>query len=439
MINNKKILILGMARSGYEVAKLLSKYNNEITVTDMKDQDESKLEELSKLNVKFIKSDDSSNLLDNVDLLIKNPGIRKDHKTVVLAKEKNIEVINEVEAAYYFLPENVKIIGITGSNGKTTTTTMIYDVLKTKLSNVHLAGNIGYPLSSIVPNIKSGDILVVEISDHQLFDMYKFKTNISVLTNLSEVHLDFHGDYNNYKNIKKRIFNNHTKEDISIINLDNEDCNLLTSDIVSEKKYFSTKTNTNTYLSGDYIYLNNEKVININEVLVKGLHNYENIMCTILVLNELGIEIKYLVEYLKSFKGVEHRIEFVTNKDNVLYYNDSKSTNVVSTITALKSFKNDTLLILGGLDRGHSFDELLPYMNNVKAVYSYGETNERIYEWCKINNIKCFKSLTLKETVSKIKENVLENEVVLLSPACASWDQYECFEDRGCEFKNLVK
>ena len=439
MINNKKILILGMARSGYEVAKLLSKYNNEITVTDMKDQDESKLEELSKLNVKFIKSDDSSNLLDNVDLLIKNPGIRKDHKTVVLAKEKNIEVINEVEAAYYFLPENVKIIGITGSNGKTTTTTMIYDVLKTKLSNVHLAGNIGYPLSSIVPNIKSGDILVVEISDHQLLDMYKFKTNISVLTNLSEVHLDFHGDYNNYKNIKKRIFNNHTKEDISIINLDNEDCNLLTSDIVSEKKYFSTKTNTNTYLSGDYIYLNNEKVININEVLVKGLHNYENIMCTILVLNELGIEIKYLVEYLKSFKGVEHRIEFVTNKDNVLYYNDSKSTNVVSTITALKSFKNDTLLILGGLDRGHSFDELLPYMNNVKAVYSYGETNERIYEWCKINNIKCFKSLTLKETVSKIKENVLENEVVLLSPACASWDQYECFEDRGCEFKNLVK
>lgn len=439
MINNKKILILGMARSGYEVAKLLSKYNNEITVTDMKDQDESKLEELSKLNVKFIKSDDPSNLLDNVDLLIKNPGIRKDHKTVVLAKEKNIEVINEVEAAYYFLPENVKIIGITGSNGKTTTTTMIYDVLKTKLSNVHLAGNIGYPLSSIVPNIKSGDILVVEISDHQLLDMYKFKTNISVLTNLSEVHLDFHGDYNNYKNIKKRIFNNHTKEDISIINLDNEDCNLLTSDIVSEKKYFSTKTNTNTYLSGDYIYLNNEKVININEVLVKGLHNYENIMCTILVLNELGIEIKYLVEYLKSFKGVEHRIEFVTNKDNVLYYNDSKSTNVVSTITALKSFKNDTLLILGGLDRGHSFDELLPYMNNVKAVYSYGETNERIYEWCKINNIKCFKSLTLKETVSKIKENVLENEVVLLSPACASWDQYECFEDRGCEFKNLVK
>ena len=438
MIKNKKILILGMARSGYEAAKLLSNYNNDIIVTDMKDQDKDKLDELSKLNVKFILSDDPSNLLDNVDLVIKNPGIRKDHKTVILAKQNNIEVINEVEAAYYFLPKDVKIVGITGSNGKTTTTTMIYDSIKKYTDSVHLAGNIGFPLSSIVLNVKSGDIIVMEISDHQLLDMYNFKTNISVLTNLSEVHLDFHGDYNNYKNVKKRIFNNHTINDVAIINNDNIDCLNITSDIKSIKKYFSKTNKTNIYLEDDYIYLNNEKVININDVLIKGNHNYENIMCAVLVLNELNIDINYLVEYLKEFKGVEHRIEFVCNKDNVLYYNDSKSTNVVSTITALSSFKNDILLILGGLDRGHSFDDLLPYMENVKIVFSYGEVNERVYNWCINNNIKCIKNSTLKETVSSIKENVKENDIVLLSPACASWDQYVCFEDRGNEFKSLV-
>ena len=439
MIKNKKILILGMARSGYEAAKLLSKYGNKITVTDMKNQDEEKLEELKKLNVKFIKSDDPSNLLDDVDLLIKNPGIRKDHKTVVIAKQKNIEVINEVEAAYRFLPSDITIVGITGSNGKTTTTTMIYDTIKKQTNKVHLAGNIGYPLSSIVLDVKSGDILIMEISDHQLLDMYKFKTNISVLTNLSEVHLDFHGDYESYKSIKKRIFNNHTISDIAIINQDNIDCKNITNDIKSMKKYFSTYNKTNSYLKDNYIYLNDKKIISLQDILIKGNHNYENIMCALLVLDELNIDITYLIDYLKSFKGVEHRIEFVCSKDNVLYYNDSKSTNVVSTITALKSFETDTLLILGGLDRGHSFDDLLPYMSNVKIVFAYGEVNKRIYDWCLKNNIKCIKNNTLKETISNIKENIKSGDVVLLSPACASWDQYESFEDRGNEFKELIK
>ena len=195
MFSNKKVLVLGMARSGYEVAKLLSNYENEIIVTDAKEQDSAHLEELTSLGVKFVLSSNPELLLDDsFDYVIKNPGIRKDHICVLKARELNIPVVNEVEVAYHLLEDDIKIIGITGSNGKTTTTTMTYEVMEKAGLPVHLGGNIGYPVSSLVKRAHSGDILVLEISDHQLVDMYDFKADISALLNLSEVHLDFHGE-----------------------------------------------------------------------------------------------------------------------------------------------------------------------------------------------------------------------------------------------------
>ena len=202
MIKNKKVFILGMARSGYEVAKLLSKYNNDILITDMKEQDPNHVKELEELGVKYIVSEQPEYMLDaSYDYVIKNPGIRKDHKCVLMALELGIPVINEVEVAYFFFPKDITIIGITGSNGKTTTTTLIYEILKEANLPVYLGGNIGFPVASLVEKVKNGDILVLEISDHQLVDMYDFKTNISVLTNLSEVHIDFHGTYEKYKSM----------------------------------------------------------------------------------------------------------------------------------------------------------------------------------------------------------------------------------------------
>ena len=203
MFENKKIFILGMARSGYEAAKLLSDYNNEIIVTDGKEQKEELVSELESLGVKVIITSDQLSLLDDsFDYVIKNPAIRRDNAAVIKAKELGIPVINEIEASYYFLPKNVKIITITGSNGKTTTTTMVYELLKHSSHTVHVGGNIGIPLSSFVEDIKPNDILVLEISDHQLCDMYHFKSDISVLTNLSETHIDFHGSYEIYKQTK---------------------------------------------------------------------------------------------------------------------------------------------------------------------------------------------------------------------------------------------
>lgn len=440
MFENKKILILGMARSGYEVAKLLSKYNNEIIVTDGKKQDENHVEELEKLGIKVIICDNPEEMLDDsYNYVIKNPGIIKTHKCVLKANKLNIPVINEVEVAYHFMPKNTFIIGITGSNGKTTTTTMIYETMKRANLPVHLAGNIGLPLSSVIQNMNENEYLVIEVSDHQLVDMYDFKTNISVMTNLSEVHLDFHGNYETYKNVKKKIFNHHTQNDIAILNKENIDVVNLTKDIESSKKFFSSKEKADAYVEGNYICVDNEKILDIDEIKIKGIHNYENIMCVLLVLKALNIDYKYAREFLKEFKGVEHRIEFVKELSGISFYNDSKATNTESTITALKSFKNNVILLLGGLNRGHSFEPIDPYLDKVKEIICFGETKDRIYDWANEKNMKCKKFDKLEEGLKTAYNDSISGDTILLSPACASWDQYKCMEDRGNEFKKIVQ
>jgi len=439
MFENKKIFIFGMARSGYEAAKLLANYNNEIVITDGKEQNIEHVKELESLGVKVIITENQIDLIDeSFDYMIKNPGIISTNPVVLKAKELGIKVINEVEMAYHFLPDNVKIIGITGSNGKTTTTTMIYEMLHMKYENVYLGGNIGYPLSQIVKDIKDDSILVMEISDHQLCDMYEFKTDISLLLNLVHAHIDFHGTYEKYKEMKSRIFNHHTENDIAILNYNNEDVLELTKDIKSKKMYFSNDTEKDIYIKENTIYYKNEEVINLDNIRLKGIHNYENIMASILVLKEFDVENEIIEKYLSKFNGVEHRIEYVRTLNNRDFYNDSKSTNNEATITALKTFKTPTILIMGGLDRNIPFDELKDYLNNVKTIVCYGETKEKINEFSKNNNIDCYMVDELKEATIKAYEISSEGDTILLSPACASWDQFKSFEDRGNLYKEIV-
>ena len=439
MIKNKKILIIGMARSGISIAKLLRKYNNEIVLNDSKDQDQSIVKELEALGIKVVITEDDYKLLDeSIDLVIKNPGVRKDKEVILKAKELNIPVINEVEASYQFLPKDTNIITVTGSNGKTTTTTIIYELLKYRYNNVHLGGNIGIPVSNLVEETKEGDILVLKISDHQLLDMYNFKSNISVLTNLSEVHLDFHGNYENYKNTKKKIFNNHTKSDIAILNKDNEDVINITEDIPSTKIYFSSTKEADCYLKDNKIIYNNEEIIDTKDILIKGKHNYENIMCAIAATKQLNISNETIKEVLSNFYGVEHRIEYVKTVNGVEFYNDSKATNVKSTEIALNSFSNPTILILGGLDRHHSFDDLKDDLDHVKYIVCYGETKFRIKDFCDSIDKPCIVVDNLREAVRVAYSKSESGYTVLLSPACASWDQYDNFEIRGSEFKDEV-
>ena len=439
MFKNKKIFILGMARSGFEAAKILAK-DNEVLVTDMSEQDKEQVKELEKLGVKVIITEDALSLLDDsYDVMIKNPGIKYSTPAVVKAKELGMEVINEVELGYRYLDKKVNIIGVTGSNGKTTTVTLIYLMMKEAGLSVLLGGNIGTPFCRFVKDIKDGDYLVMEISDHQLCDMYKFKTNVSVLTNIYDAHADFHDSHERYVETKKKIFNNHTKNDIAIINRDNQEAVDNTKDINSTKYYFSKDKKEHVYMKDNAIYYEDEKIVETKDIKLVGNHNYENIMAAISAVKVYDVDNESICKVLSTFGGVEHRIEFVTTIDGVDYYNDSKATNCESTKTALAAFSRPILLILGGLDRGHSFDDLTPKMGNVTYVACYGETKERIKEYCDRIGVDCGIFDNLHNATIACYEKAQSGDVVLLSPACASWDQYKAFEDRGNEFKDLVK
>lgn len=436
MFENKKILVLGMAKSGYNIAKLLAS-KNEIIVTDQKDQDEKLISELASLNVKFIKSDKQEELLDkSFDYLIKNPGVMPFAPAITKAHELKIPVLNEMEVAYHFLPRDTFIIGITGSNGKTTTTTIVYEILKKMGKDVILGGNIGYPLSEILNKVKKGSILVLEISDHQLINFKDFKTNISVLTNICPTHLDYHGSYEAYKKVKKNIFLNHKDNDLNILNNHNQDSLNLCQDIKGNTIYFNDDKN---YVNDEGIYINNDLVISLNDIKLKGNHNYENIMAALLVINYFGLDKIAIKEFLSAFNGVEHRMEFVLEMGGVKYYNDSKATNPTSTVTALKAFSGNVHLLLGGMERNQDFHELDSVINKCKYIYALGQTADKVMAYAKEKGIPAYKCDTIKSAVSKLKTMVSSGDIVLLSPASASWDQYARFEDRGDEFKDLVK
>ena len=247
MFDNKKILILGMARSGYEAAKYLSKFNNTIILNDggsRDKQDQDKLKELESLGVTLIFDSHPDDLLDNrFDYVIKNPGIRNDHKYVLKAKELGIPVTNEAEMAYRLLPDDVTLIGITGTNGKTTTTTLTYEMIKKSGKIVHLAGNIGYPLCSFLEKLESGDIIVMEVSCQQLANMDKFNPHITLMTNLSEAHIDFFGSYDLYKKVKLKLFKNQRDDDIAILNIENDEVIEINNDLANK---IQNTTNTNS-------------------------------------------------------------------------------------------------------------------------------------------------------------------------------------------------
>ncbi len=445
MFENKKILILGFARSGYEAAKFLAKRGNIVILNDAKEeekQDKDKVEELKKLGVNFIFGSHPDDLLDSsFDYLIKNPGVPIDHKYVLKARELGIEVINEVEMAYRLIPKdkNIKVIGITGTNGKTTTTTLIYEFLKQDGRRVHLTGNIGYPLCGFLDKLQENDIIVMETSCQQLENTDLYNPDVAVLTNIDIAHLEFMKTYEHYKEVKAKIFKNHDSSHVAIINMENEESIKISKNIKSTVKYFSSKNVINgAYIKDRFIYYYDEKVVSLDDIRLKGMHNYENIMCAIMATKEFGIKNDSIVTVLKNFNGVEHRLEFVREVNGVKYYNDTEATNIKCTQIALKSFDEKTILILGGYERGQDFNELKDFTKNVKAIVAIGQCRARVKEFGDSMNIPTYEYERLSEGFEKCVDLADENDVVLLSPASASWDQYKQCEDRGAEFKELV-
>lgn len=446
MFENKKILILGFARSGYEAAKVLIKRGNQVIINDGKacqDSDKERFEELKKLGVEFLFGEHPDDFFnENFDYLIKNPGVPIDHKYVLKARELHIPVINETEMAYQLLPKdkNIKLIAITGTNGKTTTTTLIYEFLKQDGKSVHLAGNIGYPLCSFLDKLEENDIIVDEVSCQQLENLDSFNPDVAVLTNISEAHLEFMKTYEHYTEVKAKLFQNHTKNNIAILNMCNDEGLRITKNIKSTVKYFSSNGEMNgCYLLNDSIYYYGEKIVDTKDIRLIGKHNYENIMAAIMVAKEFGVSNESITSVLGTFKGVEHRLEFIKEVARRKFYNDTEATNIKCCQIALSSFKDPTILFLGGYERGQDFNELKDYVSNVKAILAIGECRSRVLEFGKSMGIPTYVHEYLEDAFYEAWTISEEGDILLLSPASASWDQYKQCEDRGDEFKKYVE
>ena len=444
MFNNNKILILGLARSGFQAAKVLINRGNEVYLNDGAPEEKmnkEQVKELRDLGVNLIFGSHPDDLIDDsFDYMIKNPGVPIDHKYVLKCRELNIPVINEVEMAYRLLPKNASIIGITGTNGKTTTTTITYEIMHKAFGDkVHLAGNIGYPLSSILNDVKSEDIIVMECSCQQGENFIDFHPHVGVCTNFSEAHIDFMKTYEHYKETKARMFYNQSESDIAIMNYSNVDVMNELKNIKSIKKYFSSNEDIEgCHLVGEDIYYYDELIMNINDIKIKGIHNVENVMAAIMVCKEYGVDNSTIYDIVSNFKGVEHRLEYVDTIDGVEYYNDTEATNIKCCQIALSSFKKPIILFLGGLERGQDFGDLDGYLGNVKAIIAIGQCRERVREFGKERNIPTYAYEHLVDGFDKAVEVAEAGDVVLLSPASASWDQYKECEIRGAEFKDKV-
>ena len=442
MFENQKILILGFARSGYEAAKLLIVRGNKVIINDNKNKeahDSSKIEELESMGVQFVFGGHPDDLLDSsVQYLIKNPGVPIDHKYVLKARELGIPVINETEMSYLLLPKDkhIQLIAITGTNGKTTTTTLVYKFLKKAGKSVHLVGNIGYPFCSFLSKLEDGDIIVDEVSCQQLENLEQFRPNVAILTNISEAHTDFMKTYEHYTEVKRKLFKNQDKHDVAILNLGNDESIRITKGISSSVKYFTSKGEINgAYIKDGAIYYYDELVVRLKDIRLIGMHNYENIMAAIMAVKEYQVSNEASQAVLSEFGGVEHRLEFVAEIEGRKFYNDTEATNIKCCQIALSSFSDPVILFLGGLERGQDFMELKDYMAPVKAILAIGECRKRVKEFGDNLGIPTYEYEFLKDAMPKAWDISTNGDIILLSPASASWDQYKQCEDRGAEFK----
>ncbi len=433
---NKKVLVLGLARSGEAAARLLARLGAIVTVNDGKPFDENpSAQALLEEGIKVVCGSHPLELLDErFELMVKNPGIRYDNPMVARALEKGIPVWTEVELAY--LISEAPIIGITGSNGKTTTTTMIADVFNHAGKSGLLSGNIGFPASEVAVNATADDTLIMELSSFQLMGVETFRPHIAVITNLMPTHIDYHGDFEGYVEAKWNMQNHMTEEDFVVLNFNQDLAKELAQRTQATVIPFSTSEKVDgAYLEEGTLYFKGEAVMLASEIGVPGSHNVENALATISVAKLSGISNDIIKETLSSFGGVKHRLQFVGEVNGIKFYNDSKSTNILATQKALSGFDNaKTILIAGGLDRGNEFDELVPDITGLKLMVILGESAPRVKRAADKAGVATLVAKDVAEATRIAYENAEAGEVVLLSPANASWDMYKSFEVRGDEF-----
>ncbi|MET3576899.1 UDP-N-acetylmuramoyl-L-alanine--D-glutamate ligase [Bhargavaea ullalensis] len=437
---NKQVLVLGLAKSGSAAARLLHSLGAAVTVNDAREEDP-EADPLKALGVEVILGGHPEGLLSRgFDYVIKNPGIRYDHPIVSGALRKGIPVWTEVELAW--LISEAPFIGVTGSNGKTTTTTLLHHMLHMGGKNPLIAGNIGTPACTVAAAAESDQVVVIELSSFQLLGTENFRPEIAIWTNLYEAHIDYHGTMEEYGEAKFNITRNQGPDDVLIYNADQEAVSRYARRSSAKKVPFTLAGRAREGISADdaSIYWLGEKLLDRSDIVLPGRHNLENILTATAAAILQGCPVEAIRDVLSSFAGVRHRTQFVREWKHRKFYNDSKATNTLATKSALEAFQQPICLLAGGLDRGHSFDELRPYMDRVSSAVVFGETAERFRKFAESCGVPVVRDASeIEDAVEIAAEISSEGDTVLLSPACASWDQYPSFEIRGDRFIQAVQ
>lgn len=442
----KKVLVVGIARSGVAVAKFLHSKGAKVILTDKKDKNE--LGETLQGIPSEVKIFAGNNpVLDEIkpDLLIVSPGVPLTIPLIAQAVAQNIPVISELELAYRFA--KTPIIAITGTNGKTTTTTLIGEIFKNAGKNVCVGGNIGLPLVLEVEKYDSEDVIVAEVSSFQLECIKSFRPKASVFLNITPDHLDRHGTIQNYIDAKARIFENQTKDDYTILNYDDAEVRKLGAKSKGKVIFFSrqNKLEEGIYVEDGQITARfdglTKHICSTKDVFIKGAHNLENALASTAAAYLMGVSPEVIENVLKSFRGVAHRLELVDEINGVKYVNDSKGTNPDASIKALEAYEEPIVLLAGGRNKGNDFNEFAQKIkDNAVALVLLGESKNEIKKAVKekgFNNI--VEARTMEEAVNLAQAKAKSGDIVLLSPACASWDMYKNFEERGEQFKEAVR
>ncbi len=445
--NGKKALVCGMARSGIAAAKLLNRLGARVTLQDMKKREEISADVLALEGegIVLYTGANPDEIACAQDLIVLSPGIPCDLPFIAAAEKAGIEVISEVELAYRLTP--CPITAITGTNGKTTTTTLTGEIMKTAYSGTAVVGNIGIPYSEEVERLTEKDWVVAEISSFQMEKAKEFHPHISAVLNITPDHLNRHKTMDVYIAMKERVFAKQTAEDFCILNHGDEACRKM-ADKTAAKVFFFDSSETlaeGIYLDGDAIEVRwgaiNETLIHVDELQILGVHNYENVMAAAAMGICAGIALDTIRAVLKGFAGVAHRIEYVATVDGVDYYNDSKGTNVDASIRAVLAMKKPIVLIGGGYDKGSSFDEWTKlFPGRVKHLVLIGVTAPKVRASAEKFGFTAISDCeTFAEAVDLCREKAEDGDCVLLSPACASWGMFDNYEQRGDMFKEQVR
>jgi UDP-N-acetylmuramoylalanine--D-glutamate ligase len=450
-IKYNSFTILGAARSGIAAAKLLKDKGYRVFLSESKNIRELKSEDIQTIRDLGIESEfgGHSNRVYDSDALIISPGIPQSAKIIEDAEARHKPILSEIEAAYWFC--RGKMIAVTGTNGKTTTTTLIGRLLNEGGKRAYICGNIGVAFSSVVTEITESDVAVLEVSSFQLDNIKKFRPDVAVLLNITPDHLDrYDNTFEKYILSKMRVSENQTGGDSLIFNYDdpvikenlpalNRRIKLIPFSIYHD---LSVQYETSAFLHNGTLFWSNEgsvnPVIRPDELIIKGEHNIYNSLASILAARIAGIQLESIADSLKRFEGVEHRLEFVRELNGIKFYNDSKATNVNSVWFAIRGFTQPIVLMLGGRDKGNDYKEILNEVRKfVKTIIAFGESRNKVHEFFKYER-PVVVAVNLQQAVKEAFAAADSGDIVLLSPACASFDEFENYEHRGREFKRRV-